>query len=102
MEIIWHAKALKQLEDAMEYCMLQFGAKIAERVANKIDKDILLLSQNPEMGQIEETLKGRSSCFRYIVEGPLKFIYTVEDGYIFIHLLWDCPQNPSRLINYLD
>lgn len=101
MEVIWHQLALEQLEETLNYCLKQFGKKVAERVANKIDKDVMLLSQNPYMGAVEENLRG-TSCFRSIVEGPSKLIYTVENDFIFIHLLWDCRQDPTRIINYLD
>lgn len=101
MEVIWHQQAIDQLEEALDYCLKQFGEKVAERVANKVDRDIILLSHNPYMGVVEEALRG-TSCFRAIVEGPAKLIYTVEDGYIFIHLFWDCRQDPSRMSDYLD
>lgn len=101
MEIIWHQIARQQVEDTLDYCLLQFGKKVAERVANKIDRDILLLSQNPYLGQVEEALCG-TSCYRSLVEGPSKLIYTVEDGYLFIHLFWDCRRNPESIIDYLD
>lgn len=101
MEVIWHQKALDQLEETLNYCLKQFGKKVAERVANKIDRDIILLSQNPYIGGVEEVLQG-SSCFRSIVEGPSKLIYTVEDDFIFIHLFWDCRQDPDRMSEYLD
>lgn len=101
MEVIWHEKALKQVEDVLDYCQTQFGLKVAKRVANKIDRDVQLLSLNPYMGAVEESLRG-TSCYRYLVEGPSKLLYTIEDGYIFIHLFWDCRQNPSLMVDYLD
>lgn len=77
------------------------GKRVTKRIVNKIDKDVLLLSQNPYMGAIEELLQELSE-FRYIVEGPAKLIYTVEDGYVFIHLYWDGRQDYTHMINYLD
>ncbi len=99
--MIWHRTALAQLESSLDYCLMQFGDRVAGRVAEKIDKDIMLLSKNPYMGVVEEALQG-SSCFRSIIEGPFKLIYTVEDGFIFIHLFWDCRQDPGRMSKYLD
>lgn len=101
MEVIWHQKAQEQFERAMDYCVEQFGSRVTERIVNKIDRDILLLSKNPYMGTIENSLQGIDE-FRYLVEGPAKLIYTVEEGYIFIHLYWDCRLDSFRMIDYLD
>ncbi|MBP3641231.1 MAG: type II toxin-antitoxin system RelE/ParE family toxin [Parabacteroides sp.] len=100
MEVIWHRKAQEQFENAMDYCLKQFGRRAAKRIVDKIDKDVLLLSANPYMGAIEESLQ-KLAEFRYIVEGPAKLIYTVEDGYIFIHLYWDCRQDPGHLMELI-
>lgn len=51
----------------MDYCLRQFGKRVAKR----------------------------------IVEGPAKLIYTVEDGYIFIHLYWDCRRDPIHLMDLI-
>lgn len=67
MEVIWHQKAQEQFEKAMDYCLRQFGKRVAKR----------------------------------IVEGPAKLIYTVEDGYIFIHLYWDCRRDPIHLMDLI-
>ncbi|WP_187368566.1 type II toxin-antitoxin system RelE/ParE family toxin [Parabacteroides johnsonii] len=100
MEVIWHRKAQEQFENAMDYCLKQFGRRAAKRIVDKIDKDVLLLSANPYMEAIEESLQ-KLAEFRYIVEGPAKLIYTVEDGYIFIHLYWDCRQDPGHLMELI-
>lgn len=100
MEVIWHRKAREQFEEAMDYCSMQFGKRVAKRIVDKIDRDIMSLAANPYMGTIEESLQ-EISGFRYIVEGPAKLIYTVEDGYIFIHLYWDCRQNPGHLVDLI-
>lgn len=100
MEVIWHQKAQEQFEKAMDYCLRQFGKRVAKRIVDKIDRDVLLLSANPYMGTIEESLQELSE-FRYIVEGPAKLIYTVEDGYIFIHLYWDCRRDPIHLMDLI-
>lgn len=100
MEVIWHQKAQEQFEQAMDYCLKQFGKRATKRIVDKIDRDVLLLSVNPYMGAIEESLQELAE-FRYIVEGPAKLIYTVEDGYIFIHLYWDCRQDPDHLMSLI-
>ena len=38
---------------------------------------------------------------RYLVIKHNKIIYTVEDNYIFIHLLCDCRQDPQHLIDLI-
>lgn len=68
---------------------------------NQVDKVVLLLSENPGMGAMEETLRDLG-IFRYVVVGPAKLIYTIEDGYLFIHLYWDCRQDSGGMISYLD
>lgn len=40
MEVIWHRKAQEQFENAMDYCLKQFGRRAAKRIVDKIDKDV--------------------------------------------------------------
>lgn len=101
MEVIWHEKARRQLEEAMDYCMERFGSRVTKRIINQIDKDVSLLSKNPYMGAVEDSLGEEFLEYRYLIEGPAKLIYTVEDGYVFIHLYWDCRQEPRSLWNLL-
>lgn len=49
------------------------------------------------MGTIELLLEEEPLTYRYLVVKHNKILYTVEDDYIFIHLLWDCRQDPLRL-----
>lgn len=101
MEVLWHEKAEKQVEDALNYCFEHYGRSVARNLANAIDRDVLLLSENPYLGKVEESLH-RSVCYRSLIEGPSKLIYTIEDGYIFIHLFWDCRRQPESINLYLD
>lgn len=51
------------------------------------------------MASVEELLKHRKECFRSLVEGNYKIIYYVVNDTIYVATLWDCRQNPIRLLD---
>lgn len=101
MRIVWHEKARQQLADELDYCLEQFGRKAVIRLLDSLDRDESLLSANPYLGRIEPLLEMKESSFRSLVERHFKLIYTVEADYIFIHILWNCRQEPNDLAEQL-
>jgi len=59
--------------------------KAAETIANKIEKNINLLSENPELGRIPRDEDIKNLGYRYIVIQNYIVFYTIEERTIFIH-----------------
>lgn len=87
----------QQVVDLLSYLKVTFGLSIASRVKSELEEKIFLLKSFPNMGTIELLLEEEPLTYRYLVVKHNKILYTVEDDYIFIHLLWDCRQDPLRL-----
>ena len=66
----------QQVTDLVCYLKVTFGKRIAFRVKSEIEKKVFLLKLFPNMG-------------------------TVEENYIFIHLLWDCRQDLGHLMELI-
>jgi toxin ParE1/3/4 len=59
--------------------------KAAETIAIKIEKNINLLSENPELGRIPRDEDIKNLGYRYIVIQNYIVFYTIEERTIFIH-----------------
>ncbi len=89
----------RQVIDLVDYLKVAFGKRIAFRVKNEIEKKVFLLKLFPDMGTIEPLLEEEPLVYRYLVVKHNKILYTVEENYIFIHLMWDCRQDPDHLMS---
>lgn len=87
----------QQVADLLSYLKVTYGLPLACRVKDDIEEQIFLLKSFPAMGTIELLLEEEPLIYRYLVVKHNKILYTIEDNYIFIHLLWDCRQDPFRL-----
>lgn len=87
----------QQVIDLLSYLKVTYGLSIASRVKRELEEKIFLLKSFPYMGTIELLLEEEPLTYRYLIVKHNKILYTVEDDYIFIHLLWDCRQDPMRL-----
>ena len=91
----------QQVADLVCYLKVAFGKRIAFRVKNEIEKKVFLLKLFPNMGIVEPLLEEEPLVYRYLVIKHNKIFYTVEENYIFIHLLWDCRQDPGHLLDLI-
>jgi len=67
------------------YYIAAENSKAAEQLANKIEKDLALLSDNPLLGRIPRDADLKALGYRYlIIENHLVF-YTLEKRTILIH-----------------
>lgn len=87
----------QQVIDLLSYLKVTYGLSLASRVKDELEEKIFLLKTFPYMGTVELLLEEEPLTYRYLVVKHNKILYTVEDNYIFIHLLWDCRQDPKRL-----
>ena len=91
----------QQVADLLYYLKATYGRRVTLRVRDEIENKIFLLKSFPDMGTVELLLEKEPVNYRYLVIKHNKIIYTVEDNYIFIHLLWDCRQDPQHLIDLI-
>lgn len=57
----------------------------AEAMANKIEKNLGLLSENPNLGRIPREEEIKNLGYRYLIVQNYIIFYTVEGKTIFIH-----------------
>lgn len=101
IEVIWTEPALDELNEIYNYIFEQRSEKAADKVSNAIVDATERLSKFPQLGGVEEQLNGREKTYRSLIEGYYKIIYYVEENNVYIALIWDCRQNPLRLLDRL-
>ena len=91
----------RQVADLVCYLKVTFGKRIGFRVKNEIEEKVFLLKLFPNMGTVESLLEEEPLVYRYLVIKHNKILYTVEENYVFIHLLWDCRRDPIHLMDLI-
>ncbi|SDF16057.1 Plasmid stabilization system protein ParE [Pricia antarctica] len=75
LKILWTDFAKSELNRIYIFYFDHAGSKIAKNETKKTAKATLRLKKQPEIGQLEEFLKGRSHEFPYLVHQSFKIIY---------------------------
>ena len=70
----------------------------AETIANKIEKNLELLSDNPHLGRIPRDEEIRNLGYRYIIVQNYIIFYTIEDRTILIHRILHGARNYKSLL----
>jgi toxin ParE1/3/4 len=70
----------------------------ADAIANKIEKNLELLSDNPNMGRIPREEEIRNLGYRYLIVQNYLIFYTLEKGTIFIHRILHSARNYKTLL----
>lgn len=70
----------------------------ADAIANKIEKNLELLSQNPNLGRIPREEEIRNLGYRYLNVQNHLIIYTIEEKTIFIHRILHSARNYRSLL----
>ena len=100
-EVVWTEPALDELNGIYTYYSEYKSEATAVKLFNAIVDASDRLALFPEMGGIEELLKGRRKSYRSMIEGNYKIVYYIENNKVYIALVWDCRQNPLRLLDRL-
>ncbi|WP_455627637.1 type II toxin-antitoxin system RelE/ParE family toxin [Parabacteroides chinchillae] len=87
------------IERDLSYHKKEYSESVAVKLFNAIVDVTDNLSSFPEMAPCEQLLRHRAEGFRSLVQGYYKIIYYKENDIIYIAMLWDCRQNPIRLID---
>lgn len=80
MKILWTAFAKSELRNIYDHYSEHANERIALNEVEKIAKATLILAKQPEIGQIEELLKGGNGEMRYLVHQSYKIIYWNRPG----------------------
>ena len=70
----------------------------AEEIANKIEKNLGLLSENPKLGRIPREEEIKNLGYRYLIVQNYIIFYTVEGKTIFIHRILHGARNYKALL----
>ena len=74
------------------------NVKAAEELANKIEKNLQLVSLNPQLGKIPEDSDLKSLGYRYLIIGNYLIFYTIEKRTILIHRILHGARNYKLLL----
>lgn len=70
----------------------------ADAIANKIEKNLELLSENPNLGRIPREEEIRNLGYRYLIVQNYLIFYTIEEKAIFIHRILLGARNYKSLL----
>ena len=70
----------------------------ANAIADKIEKNLLLLSENPKLGRIPRDEEIRILGYRYLVVQNYIIFYTIEERTILIHRMLHGARNYKSLL----
>ena len=70
----------------------------AESIASKIEKNLDLLSGNPNLGRIPREEEIRNLGYRYLIVKNYLIFYTIEDKTIFIHRILHSARNYKTIL----
>ena len=98
IRIEWSELSEKQLKDIFDYYSLEVSSRIARKIINRIIDRVSILKSNPLAGPKEELLSGYPEDFRYLVESNYKIIYWQIENLITIASVFDCRQNPQKIV----
>jgi toxin ParE1/3/4 len=70
----------------------------ANAIANKIEKNLELLSANPNLGRIPREEEIRNLGYRYMIVQNYLIFYTIEERTIFIHRILHGARNYKTLL----
>ncbi len=72
--------------------------KAANSLADKIEKNLELLSKNPKLGRIPRDEEIRNLGYRYIIIQNYIIFYTIDDKTILVHRILHSARNYKSLL----
>jgi plasmid stabilization system protein ParE len=97
-EIKWANEAIKDLRTIFDYYFQTASHSVAQTIINGLQEKVEVLYLSPYIGQTEPLLEHLNLDVRYLVEGNYKIFYNYFDGIVFILFIFDCRQNPDKVI----
>ncbi|HEY3390245.1 MAG TPA: type II toxin-antitoxin system RelE/ParE family toxin [Prolixibacteraceae bacterium] len=98
IRIEWSELSERQLKDIFDYYSFEVSPGIARKIINGIIERVSILENNPLAGQKEELLRDYPQDFRFLIESNYKIIYFYLGTIITIASVFDCRQNPEKIL----
>lgn len=70
----------------------------ANALADKIEKNLILLSENPKLGRIPRDEEIRNLGYRYIIVLNYLIFYTIENKSILVHRILHSARNYKSIL----
>ena len=99
--IIWDFQARDDLRKLYTF-LSEKNISAANRLVSDISKKIRLLINNPFLAPVEPLLNDKRNTYHSLVVRNYKVVYTVENAVVVIARIWDCRQNPAKLVKSLE
>ena len=100
MKIIWSVSAKEDVHEIYTYHKVVTNLLIAKSIKAKIFSETRLLIKHKGMGRIEENKNVVNRGYRFLVSGNYKIVYRViDEKSILIAAVFDCRQNPDKMMN---
>jgi len=97
MKITFTHSAKLRLRNIYEYYSFEANRELAKKIRGQIFDVIILLKDNPFLGQIEELLSDLREGHRRLVKGNYKIIYKIKGDVIYITDIFDSRQDPAKI-----
>lgn len=99
LEVYWTEFSERELKKIFDYYDKKVSYRVAKKLTDGIYNEALKLEQQPEIGQIEESLKDRKQEFRFLVYKNYKMIYWINivESKIEINDVFDTRQYPAKI-----
>jgi addiction module RelE/StbE family toxin len=97
----YHIRLLKAAEDDFTEIVTYIAAdnlNAANKLASKIEKNLELLSKNPELGRIPLDEDIRKLGYRYLIMEDYILFYTIENKTIYVHRILHGARNYKSLL----
>ncbi len=98
VRVFWTEFAINQLDQIFDYYKYTASLKVSKKIISGIVESTVMLEKNPFIGTKEPLLENRKKEYRFIVKGNYKIIYFVEENFVKISSVFDCRQNPNKII----
>lgn len=98
MEVIWTKFATNSLFEILFFVKSQAGATVALKTKRQLFRSTRNIPKFPLSGKIEPLLLETGKEYRFKICGNYKIIYRVEGKIVYIIDVFDCRQNPEKLI----
>lgn len=99
LEVYWLELAENKLENIYDYYSIKASKRVAQKLINEIVDTTIGIEKQPEIGQVEISLKHRKQEFRYLVFKNYKIVYWInyESKRIEIANVFDTRQDPLKI-----
>ncbi|HEX9825482.1 MAG TPA: type II toxin-antitoxin system RelE/ParE family toxin [Flavobacteriaceae bacterium] len=99
LEVYWLELAENKLEDIYIYYSFKASERVAKKLINGIVDSTIGIEKQPEIGQIEISLKHRKQEFRYLVFKNYKIVYWINYDFKRIEItnVFDTRQDPQKI-----